>query len=221
MSKNERTSASVASKASAVLRDPNASPEAKSVAASALTQAPDRGTDGPRRRLSPEGPSSETTTMTKETKKADSKADDKVDTAKSEAEQSREVQKDTVNPDAPAGDQPQDEGLGAKGPGQDSGETVKEIDKTDLRGEPEEYLDGEDNEDVVLTDHDPATKPDEPVTKLEADQLHQADDGRIRTGEDKVAWAPPGSYDAAKNGVHQDASGQFKSVNLPAGARVS
>jgi hypothetical protein len=42
MAKNETTSKTVASKASAILRDPNASKRAKSVAASALTQARDR-----------------------------------------------------------------------------------------------------------------------------------------------------------------------------------
>jgi hypothetical protein len=39
MSKNEKTSKSVASKASKILRNPNSSKAAKSVAASALTQA--------------------------------------------------------------------------------------------------------------------------------------------------------------------------------------
>lgn len=39
MAKNERTSPSVARKASAVLTNPNASPRAKSVAGSALAQA--------------------------------------------------------------------------------------------------------------------------------------------------------------------------------------
>ncbi len=40
--KNERTSAGVAAKASKVMRDPKATKGAKSIAASALTQAPDR-----------------------------------------------------------------------------------------------------------------------------------------------------------------------------------
>lgn len=142
--------------------------------------------------------------------------------AEKAAEQSRETEKETVNPaDAPANQQGQDQGAEAKGPGQSSGEPMKEVDKTDLRGDPAEFLDAKENEDVVLTPHDPATKPDEPVNKLEADQLHQEDDGRIRTGDGKVAWAPPGSYDAAKNGVQQDASGSFTSANLPGGARVS
>ncbi|USN16559.1 hypothetical protein POLEWNIK_00330 [Brevundimonas phage vB_BpoS-Polewnik] len=159
--------------------------------------------------------------MTKSTKAADPAPKDTKEAADKAAETSREVQKDTVNPDAPVGDLSQDQGAEAKGPGQDSGETVKEIDKSDLRGEPGEYLDAKDNEDVVLTEHDPATDPEQPLAqKLEADQLHQEDDGRLRTGEGKVAWAPPGSYDAAKNGVQQDASGHFSSVNLPAGARV-
>lgn len=178
--------------------------------------------------------------MTKDTKKADDKADVKpkgddaaskgADTTdakgtdtKSEAEMSREVQKDTVNPaDRPANEQTQDEGASAKGPGQSSGEPMRDIAKEDLRGDPEEFLDARENEDVVLTEHDPRTDPEEPLAqKLEKDQLHQEDDGRIRTGEGKVAWAPPGSYDAAKNGVQQDASGSFTSANLPGGARVS
>ncbi|MDQ7731606.1 hypothetical protein QT231_02780 [Halomonas sp. SpR1] len=43
MAKNEKTSAKVASAASKVLRDPKSSKAEKSVAASALTQAPDKG----------------------------------------------------------------------------------------------------------------------------------------------------------------------------------
>jgi hypothetical protein len=42
MAKNERTSKSVATKASKVLADPRSSKAMKSIAASALTQAPDR-----------------------------------------------------------------------------------------------------------------------------------------------------------------------------------
>lgn len=42
MGKNEHTSAKAASKASAILRDPKSSAAAKSVAASALTQARDK-----------------------------------------------------------------------------------------------------------------------------------------------------------------------------------
>ena len=42
MAKNEKTSAKVASKASKLLRNPKSSPIVKSVAASALTQAPDK-----------------------------------------------------------------------------------------------------------------------------------------------------------------------------------
>ena len=42
MANNEKTSKSVASKASKLLRNPKTSKEVKSVAASALTQAPDR-----------------------------------------------------------------------------------------------------------------------------------------------------------------------------------
>ncbi|MFA5377210.1 MAG: hypothetical protein WC455_15780 [Dehalococcoidia bacterium] len=42
MSKNEKTSARVASNASKVLRDPKASKSAKSAAGSALTQARDK-----------------------------------------------------------------------------------------------------------------------------------------------------------------------------------
>lgn len=44
MEKNEKTSKSVASKAAKILRDRNASADAKSVAASVLTQTPDRET---------------------------------------------------------------------------------------------------------------------------------------------------------------------------------
>jgi hypothetical protein len=43
MAKNEKTSKSVASKASKLLSDPKSSKAVKSVAASALTQAPDKG----------------------------------------------------------------------------------------------------------------------------------------------------------------------------------
>ncbi len=42
MAKNERTSKSVAQKASKVLADPKSSKAMKSIAASALTQTPDR-----------------------------------------------------------------------------------------------------------------------------------------------------------------------------------
>ena len=42
MSKNEQTSKRVASKASKILRSPNSSKAMKSVAASALTQAPNK-----------------------------------------------------------------------------------------------------------------------------------------------------------------------------------
>lgn len=42
MAKNEKTSKSVASKASKLLSNPKSSKAVKSVAASALTQAPDR-----------------------------------------------------------------------------------------------------------------------------------------------------------------------------------
>ena len=42
MARNEKTSKSVASKASKILRNPRASKAAKSVAGSALTQAPDK-----------------------------------------------------------------------------------------------------------------------------------------------------------------------------------
>ncbi len=42
MAKNEKTSKSVASKAAKILSNPKSSKQAKSVAASALTQAPDR-----------------------------------------------------------------------------------------------------------------------------------------------------------------------------------
>lgn len=40
---NEQTSSSVASKASKILSDPKSTPAQKSVAASALTQAPNKG----------------------------------------------------------------------------------------------------------------------------------------------------------------------------------
>lgn len=43
MAKNEKTSKSVASKAAKILASPKSSKAMKSVAASALTQAPDRG----------------------------------------------------------------------------------------------------------------------------------------------------------------------------------
>ena len=42
MAKNEKTSASVASKASAILSNPKSTPAQKSVAGSALTQAPNK-----------------------------------------------------------------------------------------------------------------------------------------------------------------------------------
>ena len=42
MAQNEKTSKDVASKAARILRDPKASKDQKSVAASALTQAPDK-----------------------------------------------------------------------------------------------------------------------------------------------------------------------------------
>ena len=42
MAKNEKTSKAVASKAAKILRDPKSTKTQKSVAASALTQAPDK-----------------------------------------------------------------------------------------------------------------------------------------------------------------------------------
>lgn len=42
MAKNEKTSKAVASKAAKILRDPKSTKAQKSVAASALTQAPDK-----------------------------------------------------------------------------------------------------------------------------------------------------------------------------------
>ena len=42
MGKNEKTSKRVASIASGLLRDPKSSPEVKTIAASALSQAPDK-----------------------------------------------------------------------------------------------------------------------------------------------------------------------------------
>ncbi|MGY2295038.1 hypothetical protein ACW9H7_06120 [Pseudomonas yamanorum] len=42
MAKDEKTSGSVASKAAKLLADPSTPPDVKSVAASALTQAPDK-----------------------------------------------------------------------------------------------------------------------------------------------------------------------------------
>jgi hypothetical protein len=50
MAKNERTSKSVASKAAKILRDPKSSKAQKSVAASALTQAPDHSKGGKRKK---------------------------------------------------------------------------------------------------------------------------------------------------------------------------
>lgn len=240
MGRNEQTGKSVASKASRVLRDPNASPEAKSVAASALSQASDTGTDGPVRRLSSEGPSLETTTMTKakekdpveeaaEDKKAAGVTDEQKtdETSEESAEDANDKADEAAADRASRGDPnagAQDEGRQAKGPGQDSGETHKVINADDLPegSDPSNLANttGIDNEDVVLTDHDPALDPEPEVNKLEADQLHHTGDGRIRTGDGKVAYAAPGSYDAAKNGVQQDASGSFTSANLPAGARV-
>ncbi len=46
MAKNEKTSKSVASKAAKILRNPSSTKAQKSVAASALTQAPDKGKKG-------------------------------------------------------------------------------------------------------------------------------------------------------------------------------
>jgi len=43
MAKNEKTSPKVATKASAILRNPKSTPAQKSVAASALTQAANKG----------------------------------------------------------------------------------------------------------------------------------------------------------------------------------
>lgn len=50
MAKNERTSKQVASKAAKILRNPKSTKAQKSVAASALTQAPDRPKGGKRRK---------------------------------------------------------------------------------------------------------------------------------------------------------------------------
>lgn len=50
MAKNEKTSNSVASKASKLLRSPKSSKTVKSVAASALTQTPDKAKDKGKRR---------------------------------------------------------------------------------------------------------------------------------------------------------------------------
>jgi hypothetical protein len=58
MASNEKTSKSVASKAAKVLRNPKATKAQKSVAASALTQAPDRKKGG-KKKYSPLDYSSE------------------------------------------------------------------------------------------------------------------------------------------------------------------
>lgn len=50
MARNEKTSKGVACKAARILRNPKASKQAKSVAGSALTQAPDRPKGGKRRK---------------------------------------------------------------------------------------------------------------------------------------------------------------------------
>ena len=49
MAKNEKTSKRVATKASNLLRNPKTKPRVKSVAASALTQAPDRKKAAPKK----------------------------------------------------------------------------------------------------------------------------------------------------------------------------
>jgi hypothetical protein len=43
--------------------------------------------------------------------------------------------------------------------------------------------------------------------------LERHPDQTLRTKDGKVAYAPPGSYDAAASGVQQDASGHFESAN--------
>ena len=50
MANNERTSKSVASKASKILSNPKSTPSQKSVAASALSQAPDKAKPAPKKK---------------------------------------------------------------------------------------------------------------------------------------------------------------------------
>lgn len=47
----------------------------------------------------------------------------------------------------------------------------------------------------------------------ETSGLERAADNTLRTGDGRVAWAEPGSHNAAVNGVQQDASGHFESAN--------
>lgn len=214
MARNERTSASVASKAARVLRDPNASPEAKSVAASALTQAPD-ATKVPAGRLRDEGLSTlkEAQMAKNETKPEEKPADD---------DKTKKVEESTET---------KDQSEVAKTDIEDVADTSK-VERTVSEGEenadlavddaeailhPEDKADPE--EGVGFDNEGPAVEP--PVTKLEEDGLHPSGDGTLRTGDGKVAWAPPGSHAAAVNGVQQDASGSFSSANLPQGARVT
>lgn len=223
MAKNERTSRKVGSAAARILADPNSSPEEKSVAASALSQMPDREPDGTVRRLSHEGPSKETITMTKTQTAAEKAA------AETNKEALKEVEKTAEGALKQSGDG-NDTGDNA---GNETGEQVnlnegkgpdgeKLIDDADVSDKVYETLQPGDQERVVLTDHDPETDPPKDTIdgKIEKDQLVDTGDGRIRLGTGKVAYAPPGSYDAAKSGVAQDASGSFSNVNLPGGARM-
>lgn len=65
---------------------------------------------------------------------------------------------------------------------------------------------------------DPDTQGDTPLTEQTADDIVPGaatgpdDAGVVRNDHGKVAHAPPGSYDAAANGVQQDASGHVDSV---------
>ncbi len=64
----------------------------------------------------------------------------------------------------------------------------------------------------------PETQGDTPLTEQTEDNIVPGaatgpdDAGVVRNDHGKVAHAPPGSYDAAANGVQQDASGHVDSV---------
>jgi len=214
MARNERTSKAVASKASKVLRDPNASPEAKSVAASALSQAPDRETDGPVGRLSSEGLSMETR-MSDETNNAQQQDDDTSKGAQDTKSNAPEGAENAGNSDAmmhDTGDTPSSE---TGTPGDDGMSFVAETGERPDDAEEGEQIAGFDDDEGDLEDD-----KDDHLDKLEKNGLKVGPDNTLRTLEGKVVYAPPGSQAAADNGVQQDASGVFNSAQHPDIVRI-
>ena len=195
---NEQTSDRVASIASKVLRDPDATSEAKTLAASALTQAPNKKPSSSGR---PKEEDSQEVNMTK--KKAEEANQETETEAKGDDQSTTEASKTASDDDQGGDNTPPPSDQPDEGTGEQTGELFNDPGEEAPPAE-------EDPEDVSAFDDE-----GQAMNKLEQNDLHPAQDGSLRTSEGKTAWAPPGSSAAASAGVQQDASGSFTSTNCP------